>query len=44
MMLINAFIENLKITHELSFVYTLTICLYLGLTYKLLVDHDFPRI
>ena len=30
-------IENLKITHVLSFVYTLTICLYMGLTYKLLL-------
>ena len=34
-------IAKLKITHALLFVYTLTICLYLGLTYKLLLR---PRV
>ena len=32
---LNEFIAKLKIIHALSFVYTLTICLYLGLTYKM---------
>ena len=43
MMLINAFIAKLKIIYTISFVYMLTICLYLGLTYKLL-DQEFPKI
>ena len=37
MMMINAFVAKLKITHALLFVYTLMICLYLGLTYKLTI-------
>ena len=43
MMLINALITKLKITHALLFVYTLTICLYLGLTYKLLLRPRFSK-
>ena len=37
MMVINAFIEKLRITHALSFVYMFMICLYLVLAYKLLL-------